>query len=132
VEKARYEKLLTSNEIVTLITALVTGIGKAAVESGKSGADDFDVAKLRYHRIIIMTDADAEERLDPKFRGRLPLTEHLQDRFCRRAAKRTPFACALAIEPARRVGPHQLPGRGHCVPVEAAAACPLSTGRRAG
>jgi DNA gyrase subunit B len=60
VEKARYEKLLTSNEIVTLITALGTGIGKAAVESGKSGADDFDVGKLRYHRIIIMTDADVD------------------------------------------------------------------------
>lgn len=60
VEKARYEKLLTSNEIVTLITALGTGIGKAAVESGKSGADDFDIAKLRYHRVIIMTDADVD------------------------------------------------------------------------
>ncbi|GKS83090.1 MULTISPECIES: DNA topoisomerase (ATP-hydrolyzing) subunit B [unclassified Acidovorax] len=60
VEKARYEKLLTSNEIVTLITALGTGIGKAAVESGKSGVDDFDAAKLRYHRIIIMTDADVD------------------------------------------------------------------------
>ncbi|MBI5278944.1 MAG: DNA topoisomerase (ATP-hydrolyzing) subunit B [Burkholderiales bacterium] len=60
VEKARYEKLLTSNEIVVLITALGTGIGKAAVESGKSGADDFDIGKLRYHRIIIMTDADVD------------------------------------------------------------------------
>mgnify|MGYP001627125370 CR=1 FL=1 len=60
VEKARYEKLLTSNEIVTLITALGTGIGKAAADSGKSGADDFDISKLRYHRIIIMTDADVD------------------------------------------------------------------------
>ncbi len=60
VEKARYEKLLTSNEILTLITALGTGIGKAGAASGKSDADDFDVAKLRYHRIIIMTDADVD------------------------------------------------------------------------
>lgn len=60
VEKARYEKLLTSNEILTLITALGTGIGKAGGGDAKSGADDFDVAKLRYHRIIIMTDADVD------------------------------------------------------------------------
>jgi len=59
-EKARIDKLLSNNEIQSIITALGTGFGGSDDESGEKSAGDFDISSLRYHKIIIMTDADVD------------------------------------------------------------------------
>jgi len=58
-EKARIDKLLNNNEIQTLITAFGAGFG-GDIDSEETSAGDFNITKLRYHKIIIMTDADVD------------------------------------------------------------------------
>ena len=59
-EKARIDKLLSNNEIQSIITALGTGFGGVDEEIGEKAAGDFDITKIRYYKIIIMTDADVD------------------------------------------------------------------------
>jgi DNA gyrase subunit B len=59
-EKARIDKLLSNNEIQTIITAIGAGFGGSGDENGEKSASDFDIEKLRYHKIIVMTDADVD------------------------------------------------------------------------
>jgi DNA gyrase subunit B len=62
VEKARFDKMLSSEEIRTLIMAIGTGIGRPREESEKAKEDKeaFDISRARYHKIILMTDADVD------------------------------------------------------------------------
>ena len=59
-EKARVDKLLSNNEVQSIITALGTGFGGTEDETGEKSTGDFDIQKLRYHKVIIMTDADVD------------------------------------------------------------------------
>jgi len=62
VERARFDKMLSSEEIRVLIVALGTGIGRKREDAsqGKDDKESFDIAKARYHKIILMTDADVD------------------------------------------------------------------------
>ena len=59
-EKARIDKLLSNNEVQSIITALGAGFGGSEEESGEKSPGDLDIEKLRYHKIVIMTDADVD------------------------------------------------------------------------
>ena len=59
-EKARIDRLLSNNEIQAMITALGAGFGGSDEDGGEKAAGDFDIEKLRYHKVVIMTDADVD------------------------------------------------------------------------
>ena len=59
-EKARIDKLLSNNEIQSMITAIGAGFGGSEDEEGEKSVGDLDIEKIRYHKIIIMTDADVD------------------------------------------------------------------------
>jgi len=59
-EKARIDKLLSNNEVQSMITALGAGFGGSEDDAGEKSAGDLDVEKLRYHKIIVMADADVD------------------------------------------------------------------------
>ena len=59
-EKARIDKLLSNNEIQTIITALGTGFGGDGGDTEETSVGDFNISKLRYHKIVLMTDADVD------------------------------------------------------------------------
>ena len=59
-EKARIDKLLSNNEIQSIITALGTGFGGSSEDTEERSPGDFNIDNLRYHKIIIMTDADVD------------------------------------------------------------------------
>ena len=59
-EKARIDKLLSNNEVQSIITALGTGFGGTNDEGGEKTKGDFSIENLRYHKVIIMTDADVD------------------------------------------------------------------------
>ena len=62
MERARFDKMLSSEEIRVLIVAMGTGIGRKREDAapGKDDKESFDIAKARYHKIILMTDADVD------------------------------------------------------------------------
>src|SRR5690606_26951923 len=60
VEKARLDKILDNEEIKNIVTALGTGLATSVDGNGDSSSGEFDLERLRYHKIVLMTDADVD------------------------------------------------------------------------